>query len=888
MIKSNEGNHLMKENKRTMKQIMGIYEPKHRVTMHKSKKQWVAKGLLFGTLLMVGGAVQTTTVQAEVWAPNTVEQISSRITEGQKSIKMIEGDTVYNIGLAINIKDPMQLLFDNGFTEGDQYTMAVGTEISWDGNHITVKDPNGNVIGDKVVSNTDKHNPNATVAGQTSDVPAKSVKTDNKGNIIKNMDKGGNNGSSVKPKEDHTKPTTPSVKPDEKEDGGTNPVKPVDPTNPEKDDTLKKLEVELKKEQTKLEKLQAELDQLKIKLASIQQENQEKIAALELKIADLEAQLASMTGRSSSAEIKEAQAAVDQAESKKAGIEISLASKQAEKAQLEERMMQVQTKLETLQSEGASENNAEQWQQSVDECNIQIAELTRMIGALNQEIINLSTQLETVQAEYDTALAHLNELENQEIPLTVEELEASIAETTKELEETKTKALEQEKELQAQIDVLELKVAEQEKKVADLEAKISKLKGESDTAAALKKRQDYAKNEIANMEFLPGEAKSTYTYMVEQVTTVLEVDHLLDEARDLNQKCQEGQIVDAIKIAKKNAKREIAVMETLTTEERSYFNWLIDEADSVEAVETHLEKMWEFENNRREEITTPEEIFEKIKLNAMKEIDEMTNLPEGQREMFKKEISEAKTLEEVDLALGEAGYINGGMQSTELKEAKEDAQNELAMMETLTKEEYSVFSNRIVKAISLQEVEEIIEEARVIETERALEQAKKEAREYILSLPYFDYNHPEYTNEELLDIRLADCKTLEDVEMEINMAEEINELWNPNRPTTDDDKDSAINHILGYRYLSEEERAEYEAKIESAELMGEIFELNIEMGEISDGRLNEAHEEINQAFVDGKITEQERKDYTWFVDHVDTFEALKLQRESFREDIADR
>ena len=884
----------MKSNQRGIKEILGVYEPKHRVTMHKSKKQWVAKGLLFGTLLLAGSAVQATSVQGESWTPNTVEQISSRITEGQKSIKMIEGDTVYNIGLAINIKDPMQLLFDNGFSEGDQYTMAVGTEISWDGNHVTVKDPSGKVIGDKVVSNDAKHNPNAPVAGQTSDTPAKSIKTDSKGNVVTNVNTGGNNGTSVKPKEEGTTQTKPGVKPEGNGNGEkpkptdpTKPVKPVDPTNPEKDETLKKLEVELKKEQTELEALQTELEKLKADLASTQQENQDKIAALELKIANLEEQLASMTGRSSSSEIEAAQAAANQADNKKAEIEIPLANKQAEKAQLEERMIQIQSKLDTLQSEGAPEENAEQWQQSVEECQVQLAEFSMMIEKLNQEIIGLEAELATAQAEYDAALAHLNELENQETPMTVEELEAAIKEANKELEEVKAQAEAKEKELQTQIDALEVKVAEQEKKVADLEAKISDLKGEESPAAALKKRQDYAKNEIANMEFLPGEAKSTYTYMVEHATTVLEVDHILDEARDLNQKCQEGQIIDAIKRAQFNAKREIAVMDNLSEEETAIFISRVDKADSVDEVGDILKEAWALENERRGEITTPEEIFEKIKINAMKEIDEMTNMPEHQREMFKKEVSEAKTLEEVDLALGEAGYINSGMASVELRQAKEDAQNDLAMMETLTKEEYSVFSNRIVKATSLEEVENIMAEAREIETAR-IEQAKKDAKEYILSLPYYESNHPQYSNEELLDIRLADCQTLEDIENEIKMAEELNYFWDPNRPADAEDKDTAINHIWAYRYLSDEERAEYEAKIESAELMGDIFEFNREMDEISSGRLNAAHEEINQAYIDGKLTEEECENYIWWVDHTYSLEELNDQMEAIREDIADR
>ena len=155
---------------------------KYRAKMVKSKKRWLVYGLVFGSLLF-SSAMPVTDVHASGWSANTVEQIIERIDHKTNSITMIEGDTVWNIGLAINIKNPMQLLYDNGFKDGDQYTLQVGTVISWDGNRVTVKDPSGKIIGDKIVSDEEKFEPEKTVANQASDIPSKPVQTDKNGYV---------------------------------------------------------------------------------------------------------------------------------------------------------------------------------------------------------------------------------------------------------------------------------------------------------------------------------------------------------------------------------------------------------------------------------------------------------------------------------------------------------------------------------------------------------------------------------------------------------------------------------------------------------------------------------------------------------------------------------
>jgi hypothetical protein len=136
------------------------------VKMTKCPKYWCMYGGLVGSML---GFFQPV-VSADSWQVNSVEEIVSRI-DSTHSLTMIEGDTVWNIGMALNIKNPMQLLSANGYQDGEQYTLPVGTVITWDGNYVIVKDEQNQVVGEKIITDNEKMNPEKTIANQTTDEP---------------------------------------------------------------------------------------------------------------------------------------------------------------------------------------------------------------------------------------------------------------------------------------------------------------------------------------------------------------------------------------------------------------------------------------------------------------------------------------------------------------------------------------------------------------------------------------------------------------------------------------------------------------------------------------------------------------------------------------------
>lgn len=134
--------------------------------MTKCTKYWCVYGGLVGSIL---GFFQPV-VSADSWQVNSVEEIVRRI-DSTHSLTMVEGDTVWNIGMALNIKNPMQLLSMNGYQDGEQYTLPVGTVITWDGNYVTVKDQQNQVVGEKSIADNEKINPEKTIANQITDEP---------------------------------------------------------------------------------------------------------------------------------------------------------------------------------------------------------------------------------------------------------------------------------------------------------------------------------------------------------------------------------------------------------------------------------------------------------------------------------------------------------------------------------------------------------------------------------------------------------------------------------------------------------------------------------------------------------------------------------------------
>lgn len=166
----------------------------------------VSGSVLFGILLASNESY------AASWTANTPEML--KIQDGQTSYTMVLGDTLWAISQRTNLT--VQALADINeinLTLGEQYLLPVGRTIYFDGNTVIVKEANGNVVSETIVTDEQKVNPDQNVGESvnpivttppviTPEVPINPVEP-------------------VEP----TNPTTP-VEPTDP----TNPVEPVDPT----------------------------------------------------------------------------------------------------------------------------------------------------------------------------------------------------------------------------------------------------------------------------------------------------------------------------------------------------------------------------------------------------------------------------------------------------------------------------------------------------------------------------------------------------------------------------------------------------------------------------------------------------------------------------------
>ncbi|EGO9037492.1 LysM peptidoglycan-binding domain-containing protein [Enterococcus faecalis] len=157
------------------------------------------------TAMLLGGLAVTTNtkVEAAEWVPNSPEMLN--IESGQTSYTLVFGDTLWAISQRVNLT--VQTLADMNninLGTGEQYFLPVGRIIYFNGDKVTVKESNGNVVSETVVTDEQKVNPNQNV-GETVD------------NLITEPNTNDNNSTE--------KPSNPS-------EGGDEGQTPVEPSNP--------------------------------------------------------------------------------------------------------------------------------------------------------------------------------------------------------------------------------------------------------------------------------------------------------------------------------------------------------------------------------------------------------------------------------------------------------------------------------------------------------------------------------------------------------------------------------------------------------------------------------------------------------------------------------
>ncbi|OFI49471.1 hypothetical protein BG261_02520 [Floricoccus tropicus] len=243
---------------------------------NKVRKTWMM-GVLTASTILAAVATGSSANADTNWVPTTIEGMKNSIKSEDGKYTFKEGDTFWVISEVLNIKVD-RLMEWNGFKPGEEFSIPVGTTIFWDGNHIVIKDNQGETVANKIVTSEDKVNPEDTVAGQVTDTPVNSsvnnladyVTTSNDNDSANVNTKVDINSESVNTNVDNSS-TQKDANPDiEKKSQGNNNSSTIvegkdnsiSQTENEKKETEKQKE-ELENHKNELEKQKQELEQQK-------------------------------------------------------------------------------------------------------------------------------------------------------------------------------------------------------------------------------------------------------------------------------------------------------------------------------------------------------------------------------------------------------------------------------------------------------------------------------------------------------------------------------------------------------------------------------------------------------------------------------------------------
>lgn len=469
--------------------MVNATEQKYRAKMVKGKKGWLIKGMLFSTFLF-GGAflVESEAVQAAEWQVNSADTIKATLKENQSSYTFVEGDTFYNIALAVNVKWET-LMTANGFELGSQYSVPVGTTISFDGSKMTVTNAAGEVISETQLNNYDKIDTAQPFAGQaTTNQPAKTY-----------------TGANNKPNTSLpiTKPSTPSKNPtadkEEAESQLEEAEKDKEQVEKEKEEVEKELAALNKSNNGTLLDLQAKRDDL-------QQKVEEAQTAHDL-------QLAAVTN--AEAKIVEATTAQTAAQTALENAQTTLATAQVNADAAQNRVNDVQAQMDALTKQATTANDAAA-QAKLAALQLEMDAAQTSLTTYQNELNVATDNLAAAQTNYDTTTTQLTTVE------------AELATARANVEAAQVALVTAETELNSLPEMVTASTVEEAKKLqkqlADFEARLKELDTHITT---LKDKIEKLDQQITQLDQQAGQNKKDFEEIKDSADNV--VEHLPDE-----------------------------------------------------------------------------------------------------------------------------------------------------------------------------------------------------------------------------------------------------------------------------------------------------------------------------------------------------------------------
>ena len=466
-----------------------------------------------------------------------------------------------------------------------------------------------------------------------------------------------------------------------------------------------------------------------------------------------------------------------------------------------------------------------------------------------------------------------------------------------------------------------------EDQIKDINRKIDEIKKPGDTdsivkdAVALNLTNAKSKidEEINKLQNLTDEEKKGFKNSLKEVEKVEDAEAIKKEAESKSKANKE-----ALDQAKLKAKVEIAKekLQYLSDTERQGFEKEIEEATTIEKVNEVVEKA-KAKNIEKQKARQAAEKLAEAKANAKKEIakEKLQDLSDTERQVFEKEIEEARTIEEVNQVVANAKAKNQDNKNAKeaLNKSKADAVAEIEKMEFLDSTEKENFKKQVNLATDTSKVADIKKAAEARNTEKKAEKEENDKIEKAkTALENLEKNEnpsaSDIQNVQSLIDQLKDGETKENLQKrldpikasnelkllkddaireiknltniedlkeafikEINEAKDknsVNEILNKAKKKSQEatklieEKNKAVKKIKGLENLKEEEKSGFLAEVET------VTSLDSLKGICLNANKKDANNLLNSKSLED-LTEDERKAAEKKIEEADTEEKIK-------------
>ena len=236
--------------------------------------------------------------------------------------------------------------------------------------------------------------------------------------------------------------------------------------------------------------------------------------------------------------------------------------------------------------------------------------------------------------------------------------------------------------------------------------------------------------------------------------------------------------------------------------------------------------------------------LKEAKEQAKDEIGNLPNLNEDEKAPFIKKVDDAQTNGDVEKAVEDARNAD------DLKAYKEKAKEEIGKLPNLSDTEKDEYKGKVDNATDKSGVDQAVNDAKAKDTaNKELKEAKEKAKDEIGKLPNLSDDEKKDAKD-----KVDKATTKEEVKAVVDEAkakdeENKNAADEKNKPATPDDKEKAKDEIDKLPNLSEDEKTDAKGKVDNAQTKGDV-EKAVEDAKAKDAENKNAADEKNKPATD--------------------------------------